>query len=58
MNEVSKCKTCGELDTIYHTSDRGYCTECYAIEDYEYVMVDDNGNITNPQKTGEKCEQV
>ena len=50
MDEISKCKTCGELDTIYHTSDRGYCTECYAIEDYTTVLIDDNGNEIEESK--------
>lgn len=44
MEEVSKCKTCGEYETIRHTSDCGYCESCYAVEDYTSVLIDDNGN--------------
>lgn len=44
MNEVSKCIACGELDTIYHTSDAGCCMECGTPEHYTTVFIDDNGN--------------
>ena len=44
MDELSKCLACGELDTIYHTNDCGYCTECGTPENYTTVLIDENGN--------------
>lgn len=40
--EVLKCKSCGELETIASNGDCGYCVECYAVEDYESVEVNDD----------------
>ena len=47
MDELSKCLACGELDTIYHTDECGYCAECYAIENYKYVEVKDDREMEN-----------
>ena len=44
MDEISKCTACGELDTIYHTGDVGFCTLCKSLETYTTVFIDDNGN--------------
>lgn len=44
MEEVSRCKSCGELDTIYHTSDCGYCQECHSVENYEYITEEEAEN--------------
>ena len=44
MDELSKCTACGELDTIYHTGDVGYCQECGTPEHYTSVLIDENGN--------------
>lgn len=41
MEEISRCKTCGELDTIYQTDDAGICMECGTPEDYEYITDED-----------------
>lgn len=42
--EVSKCLSCGELDCIKSNGDVGYCTECYSVEDYKTIFVDDDNN--------------
>lgn len=47
---VSQCKSCGELDCIGSNGDCGYCRECYAVEDYEYVVEDGDGNILGTER--------
>lgn len=41
---VSKCDACGNTDTVEHTSDVGYCSECGTPENYCDIWVDDEGN--------------
>lgn len=52
MEEISKCIACGQLDSIYHTSDVGYCTECGTPENYTSVMVDEDGNEVENNSAG------
>ena len=39
--EIIKCEACGAEDSIYFTSDCGYCQECYTPENYTYIEVED-----------------
>jgi len=40
VEEVLCCTACGAEDSIVHTLDRGYCTECHTPENYSYKLVE------------------
>jgi chromosomal replication initiation ATPase DnaA len=39
-DEVSKCKACGAIDSIFH-GDAGMCMECGTAEDYTYIDIEE-----------------
>lgn len=43
--EALQCESCGEIDTIHLGNDCGHCTECYAVEHYTEVIVNEDGEI-------------
>lgn len=47
---VSQCNACGEFETIRSNGDCAGCCECYTIEDYDYVLVDNNDNVLGTER--------
>ena len=46
--EVPRCNACGEIDSIAHsmlTPDIDICRECRTVEDFDYVIVNEDSEI-------------